>query len=174
MKGKEREKSVREFPCKNGTIDLRLAASTSVLRSKAETDEKSMEWLTSRVKRKMLTKDSSNTRGTYPPGDGSEDPSEKSAFTSALQPDCKNVHHEHEVHSGIIKEGEVDAVLPPPYSDAINEFVRDPIQQFSAFPPVTLRNSQKEFTKALEQAMKVLLAQRDYARLCAVVDRSKA
>lgn len=59
---------------------------------------------------------------------------------------------------------------PPPYEDTINEFLVDPIQQFSAFPPVTLRSAQREFRLALEKSMAVLLAQRQFESMCQVAD----
>lgn len=66
--------------------------------------------------------------------------------------------------------GAADDAPPPAYADAVNEYLLDPIQQFSAFPPVTLRNAQREFRLALEQAMGVLAAQRDFESSCRLVD----
>lgn len=60
--------------------------------------------------------------------------------------------------------------LPPPYTDAINEYLLDPIQQFSALPPVTLRSSQQAFRLALQEGLKVIMAQQHYARLCDVIE----
>ena len=63
---------------------------------------------------------------------------------------------------------------PPAYADAMNEYLLDPIQQFSAFPPVTLRNAQKGFRRALEESIAVLTLQREFAASCSEVDKLKS
>ncbi len=76
------------------------------------------------------------------------------------------------VYEGRDKESEEIASdeVPPAYEDAVNEYLLDPIQQFSAFPPVTLRSAQTEFRLALEKSMAVLLAQRQFEAKCRVAD----
>lgn len=95
--------------------------------------------------------------------------SEKSAAISSTSTSATARRIEHE---GKDKEsegvGSEDA--PPAYEDAVNEYLLDPIQQFSAFPPVTLRNAQREFRLALEKSMAVLLAQRQFEAKCRVAD----
>ena len=63
---------------------------------------------------------------------------------------------------------------PPAYADAMNEYLLDPIQQFSALPPVTLRNAQKGFRRALEDSIAVLMMQREFGASCSEVDKLKS
>lgn len=141
-KGKERERP--------GIIDLRLSASTSAMKLG---DNKSDSPLRSR-------------KGVIASSSGSsENMSEKSAaMTSTATSDTARWIEDKE-SEGI---GSEDA--PPAYEDAVNEYLLDPIQQFSAFPPVTLRNAQREFRLALEKSMAVLLAQRQFEAKCRVAD----
>lgn len=70
--------------------------------------------------------------------------------------------------------GDTQDQQPPAYADAMNEYLLDPIQQFSAFPPVTLRNAQKGFRKALEESIAVLMMQREFGASCGEVDKLKS
>ena len=63
---------------------------------------------------------------------------------------------------------------PPAYAEAMNEYLLDPIQQFSAFPPITLRNAQKGFRKALEESIAVLMMQKEFGASCSEVDKLKS
>lgn len=157
VKGKERE---RKDP-----IDLRMAASTSALTLDGK-GEKGSGSMRSRVKNAL--------------GGGSRDhdglfdaSSEKAAASSgtitpslALSKDMPT----EKAHKKEDKEDQESTDGPPAYTEAINEYLLDPIQQFSAFPPATLRNAQKEFRRALEESISVLLAQRQFEGMCRAAD----
>lgn len=60
---------------------------------------------------------------------------------------------------------------PPTYSESVNEFLLDPMQQFSAFPPVTLRKAQIEFRQSLRLATNLLSQQQNFSSMCSTAVR---
>merc|ERR1712093_614141 len=181
-KPEDRKGKGREFPTSSsGGVDLRFRGSTSESKSGDTVNEKGnagegrQGGLRSRAK-KTFTSKAENTAGAagahtstladnrFPSassfrGDSQEAPSEDKQKTDKA--------------SSSPSAASAAADEPPTYSEAINDYLLDPIQQFSAFPPVTLRSSQKAFRLALQEGIKVLKAQQQYASLCDLVEEGK-
>jgi hypothetical protein len=97
-----------------------------------------------------------------------EDLNEKAGLRSRT---AKSVEKPDTLADSPKKAEHPDLADPPPYNDAVNEHLIDPILQFSAFPPISLRNSQREFRRALEESIRVLASQQRYSQLCQKVEK---
>lgn len=158
--GKERES--------RGIVDLRYDASTSAVKLDELSDEKSQG---GGLRRRMQGTPKQNgnkqpdkkrsTSGT-PPNEAGE---ANTAMTAVppLNLDYKSL-------DVLTSEAEEDA--PPTYSDSVNEYLLDPMQQFSAFPPVTLRKAQTEFRQSLRLATALLSEQQRFKGMSAAASQA--
>lgn len=151
-KGKER--------ARGGVVDLRYDASTSAVKLDDPSNEKVGGSKVRRRVQNMFRKDK-NTASQ----------SEKLPFEDdALLEQPQNSEATSTESLGLQTKDpagkdwpadEQDA--PPTYSDSVNEYLLDPMQQFSAFPPVTLRKAQTEFKQSLRLATTLLSEQQRFS-----------
>lgn len=149
-KGKERATSSR--------VDLRYTGSTSSAKIIDTVGEKS-EPSSVRRRVKNIFKKDKDTNGL----------SEKNMDTCDDRADMLDTKEDTRPQSanGASPEDGPDSGLeaddaPPTYIETVNEYLLDPMQQFSAFPPVTLRKAQTEFRQSLRSATTLLSEQQKF------------
>lgn len=154
-KGKESSKSKESI--KGATVDLRYDASTSAVKLEELSNEKSQG---SKMRRRMqkLSKHDKEVASSplYSSSAGGASDEEKDTNQHGASSDAGAQA------DTITPTLQAEEDEPPTYSDSVNEYLLDPMQQFSAFPPVTLRKAQAEFKQSLRLAMALLSEQQRF------------
>lgn len=150
-KGKER--------AHGGAIDLRYNGSTSAVKLDDLAGEKSEPGKVRRRVQNMFKKDKDITSDsekvkTEPDLANDKGQAKEATYIASADPSKFGLSGSDSLAS------EEDA--PPTYSDSVNEYLLDPMQQFSAFPPVTLRKAQTEFRQSLRLATTLLSEQQRF------------
>lgn len=149
-KGKERATSSR--------VDLRYTGSTSSAKIIDTAGEKS-ESSSVRLRVKNIFKKDRDTNGLSEKDmDTCDDRADMLDTKEDTRPQSANgASTEDGPYSGL----ETDDA-PPTYIETVNEYLLDPMQQFSAFPPVTLRKAQTELRQSLRLAVTLLSEQQKF------------
>ncbi|KAK9898919.1 hypothetical protein P389DRAFT_188289 [Cystobasidium minutum MCA 4210] len=151
VKGKERASSSR--------VDLRYSGSTSAIKLDDPSNEKNESGKVRRRVQKMFKKDKK-----------AADVSEKEGADTLNQDDASS-YDDSDTKEGTTDgrestDDKTDSLqsddAPPTYTETVNEYLLDPMQQFSAFPPVTLRKAQLEFRQSLSLATTLLSEQQKF------------
>lgn len=160
------------------TIDLRLDASTSALKLEddAITEKSGSQSLRKRVKNVFHKDKKNNIYSSQANGRADQiEPASQSRTDGirGVEPlgDTADVNNSG---SDVAGEKGGSEQPPPTYSDSVNEYLMDPMQQFSAFPPVTLRKAQNEFRHGIRIGLKVLEDQQNFDKLRASAMSSKS
>lgn len=150
-KGKERATSSR--------IDLRYTGSSSSVKQDDSAGEKTeSNNVRRRVKNMFNNKNKSTiylSEKDHDAGDHGVNMPDTKEEVNSESANCSTPSAD----SNATKQSE-DA--PPTYSETVNEYLLDPMQQFSAFPPVTLRKAQIEFRQSLKLATSLLSEQQKF------------
>lgn len=150
-KGKERERAI---------IDLRLGSSSS---SDGLTNEKAS---TTTLQSHQVTAKASPAEETTT----TIKENSRRAITKENVAEMEGLRQRIKGLSAMAGNSDDDGGPPPTYAETVNEYLLDPIQQFSAFPPITLRNAQREFRLAIEKSLGVLVARRLFEAGCSLVE----
>lgn len=146
-------------------VDLRYDASTSAVKLDDPSNEKSEGSKVRRRVQNMFKKDKEITSESEKSSNGND-----STFSGRDAEEVNNVDSLETstvAKSGTTKSN-TDEDAPPTYSDSVNEYLLDPMQQFSAFPPVTLRKAQLEFRQSLRLATTLLSEQQHFSGMSVV------